>query len=209
MGGWATLQLQKAIETTYPDEFNLKASACASGPYNLLLIMNLLTSATTYPMPYFVGYILQSYINLGFITNDYSDIINEPYASRIANLYDGTHDGETINSQLTTTVKDLFTSDYLTNYRTSPDFASLRKTLLANSVEAWDIKTPLTFYHGTVDNFISDQVSDVMYDEFITKGVSEEKISLVKFDGLDHGGAVVPSGIAAIKWFLQIRDSEN
>jgi hypothetical protein len=201
--------MQKAIETDYSDEFNLKASACASGPYNLLLLMNQLSTAQSYPMPYFIGYMLQSYIKLGSITNDYADIINEPYASRIETLYDGNHDGETINTQLTTSVHDLFTPTFLSGYRTSPDFASFRKVLLNNSVEAWNIKAPLTLYHGTVDNFISDQVSDVMYDEFITKGVSTEKIKLIKYDGLDHGGAVIPSGLAAIGWFLQIRDSGN
>lgn len=208
MGGWATLQLHKALETEFTGEFNLKASVCSAGPYNLHFIMSNIMGRANYPMPYFLGYILQSYINLEYIANDYTDIINEPYASRIPALYDGTLDGETINAQLTTSVADLFTENFRNNYKTASEFSSFRQSLLNNSIEAWNISAPLVLLHGADDDFIAPQVSENMYNEFLSAGVSQSKIQLVVIPGTDHSEGIVPCGVAAINWFLQIRDGE-
>lgn len=67
-GGWATMQLQKAIEENYSNQFNLKASACGAGPYDLKYINEYILQQTEYPMPYFVGYMFNTYINLGITT---------------------------------------------------------------------------------------------------------------------------------------------
>lgn len=205
MGGWATLQLQKAIETDYPDEFNLKASACAAGPYDLLYINNYILNLDNYPMPYFIAYMLNSYTRLGDITNPLSDIINEPYASLIPTLFDGTIDSDSINARLTTSVAGLFTPAYITGSQSDPKFSSVRQTLLKNSIQAWNISTPLLLLHGEADDFVPEQVTENIYNNFINLGVSPAMIRLTTFPGLGHTEAIVPSGIASFLWFLQIQ----
>jgi pimeloyl-ACP methyl ester carboxylesterase len=206
MGGWATLCLQRALETEFASEFNLKASACAAGPYDLEFISTSIMEQETYPMPYFLGYILHAFTSLGQITNPLSDILREPYASRIPSLFDGNKDGDQINSQLTTTVADLFTQVYQEGYRTDPQFAPVRQTLLRNSVEPWNIKTPLMFLHGMEDHFVSPQGSDKMYSDLLTAGSDENKIQRVFFPGFNHTEGIIPCGIAAITWFLEIKN---
>ncbi|MCF6358350.1 MAG: prolyl oligopeptidase family serine peptidase, partial [Draconibacterium sp.] len=56
-GGWSTMQLQKAIEEKYSDVFNLRASVCSAGPYDLNYINEYVLAQEEYPMPYFLGYI--------------------------------------------------------------------------------------------------------------------------------------------------------
>lgn len=206
MGGWATLQLQKTIETDYANEFNLKASACGAGPYDLTYINNYVMGQTNYPMPYFLGYMLNSYTQLGEITNNLSDIINEPYASEIPNLYDGNYSGDQINSQLTTSIDSLFTTAYRNGYQTATEFSSVRQSLSDNSISAWNITTPLTLLHGEADTFVPVQDTKNIYNDFLNLGVSSSMVHLVTFPGVDHTGGIIPSEIDAINWFLQIKD---
>lgn len=206
MGGWATLCLQQTIETEFSDAFNLKASACAAGPYDLVFISNYIMGQEYYPKPYFLGYILHAFTSLGQITNPVSDILKEPYASRIPSLFDGTRDGDQINSQLTSSIADLFTEAYQQGYLTDPYFSSVRQTLLSNSVEAWNIATPLMLLHGEEDRFVVPQVSDKIYSDLLTAGTDENMIQRVFFPGIDHPGGIIPCGIAGINWFLEIKN---
>ena len=207
-GGWATMQLQKAIETQYSSEFNLKASACAAGPYDLNFINNYVLGQTTYPMPYFLGYVFNSYINLGDITTPPSDVFNSPYDNIVTTYYDGTHSGEEINGQLTTSVSSLFTEDYRNNVNTDEKFASVISSMSANSISAWNTVTPMMILHGTADDFVPPQVSLNIYQDFLTEGVNPEKIIYLPLPGETHTSGVIPAELASIKWFLDLKDAQ-
>ncbi len=207
-GGWATMQLQKAIESQYSSEFNLKASACAAGPYDLNYINNYVLDQTTYPMPYFLGYVFNSYINLGYITNPASDLFNSPYDIRITSLYDGTHSGDEINAQLTTTVADLFTEDYRNNATTDARYASVISSMSDNSISAWNTTTPTLLLHGTADDFVPFQVSQNIYQDFLSKGVNPDKVTFIPLPDENHTSGVIPAEITAIKWFLDLKGTE-
>ncbi len=206
-GGWATMQLQKAIETQYSTEFNLKASACGAGPYDLNFINNYVLEQTTYPMPYFLGYVFNSYINLGLITTPPADVFNAPYDTLITTLYDGTRSGEEINAELTTNVADLFTEDYRNNADTDEKFASIINSMSDNSISAWNAVTPMMILHGTADEFVPPQVSLNIYQDFLTKGVSPDKVIYVPPSGETHTSGIIPAELASIKWFLDLKDA--
>lgn len=205
-GGWATMAVQKAIEQEYSGEFNLKASACGAGPYNLSYINEYILNQETYPMPYFTGYMFNSYQNLGTVTTPVDSVYQEPYAEKIETLYDGTLSGEEINDELTTVVADLFTENYLQNYETDTTFMSLREALVENSVEAWATSTPTRIYHGTADDFVPAQVSTNIHQDFIEKGASPEQVMMIPLPDLGHTGGIVPSGLASIQWFLELTE---
>uniref|UniRef100_UPI003216AEA4 alpha/beta hydrolase family protein n=1 Tax=uncultured Draconibacterium sp. TaxID=1573823 RepID=UPI003216AEA4 len=205
-GGWATMALQQAIETNYSSEFNLQASACGAGPYNLTTINEYVTGLTEYPMPYFLGYIFNSYLELDLST-PIEDVIQAPYAALIPELYDGTKDGDAINDLLTTSMPDFFTADYISNWATDTKFKNLTDMLAENSVEAWATTTPTLILHGTADMFVPLMVSTDIYADFIAAGTSNNLIEFVPLEGLNHSGGIVPSGLASLKWFIQLKDN--
>ena len=205
-GGWATMQVQKAIEEQFSNEFNLQASACAAGPYNLNTVNDYIMSQTSYPMPYYVGYMYNSYLNLELIPLSADEIFQEPFASKITTLFDGNMTGEEINDELTTTVADLFTADYLASYRTAEKYSSVVSSLEANSVEAWNTSTPTLIIHGTADEFVPFRVSSNIYEDFLSKGVSQEQVRLLPLEGEGHISGIIPAGLASVQWFLDLKN---
>ena len=128
-GGWATLALHKALETDYSEDFDLIGSACGAGPYNIYLLMQGMINVTTYPMPVYLGYIVNAYTAYNQFTNPVTDIFNEPYASRISSLYTGLLTSSEINDQLTTSIPDLINPDFLAGFESAPEYSSVRDAL--------------------------------------------------------------------------------
>jgi len=203
-GGLSTLQLHKAIETNYSNEFNLKAVGCGAGPYNLPMITNLVVSATTYPQPYYIAYIMKGFKSVNAFSNPYTDIFNEPYASRIDGLFNGINSGSAINDQLTTNMAQLFTSDFRANFNSSAKYKGMLDALTASSVPAWKIKTALILTHGQSDTDVSPLMSSQLYADFM-KLDPTLPVTYVPMPGLDHGGASAPSLVNFVKRFLVIK----
>lgn len=203
-GGWATMTLQKAIETELSDEFNLKASACGAGPYDLNLVNDYVLEETDYPMPYYIGYIFNSYINLGDINNTPAEIFKSPYSERILTLYDGTKSGDEINAQLTTKTTDLYTAEFLSGYKTDAKFTSVVTSLQKNSVTAWKTNIPTMLLHGTVDNYVPPTTSQKLFDDFMAQGVSTSVVKHVPIPGAGHSTGIIPASVASFAWFIEL-----
>jgi hypothetical protein len=206
-GGWSTLQLQKAIEDDYSDIFNLKASACGAGPYNLNYINEYILEQTDYPMPYYVGYMFNSYFNLGLSTPA-NEIFNAPFDTKITTLFDGTNSGTTINDELTTRVADLFTADFINGSTTDAKYEPIVSMLTENSIEAWKTTTPTMLLHGTADNFVPTMGTNRMFQNFLNQGVGANTISMIALQGEDHQSGIIPSGIKSINWILELKNEE-
>jgi len=203
-GGWATMELQKEIETNYSNEFNLKASSCGAGPYSIEYLTANILSQTEYPTPYFLAYLLNSYHAIGEISNPLSDFFNTPYATLIPGLFDGNHTGGAINSQLSSGLSILLTSDFRTKYETDNKFLGARTAFHANSIAAWKTTTPTKLFHGTADEVIPFSMSQTMLADFKTKGVSDSQIELIPLAGATHTSGVYQAGLQTILWFLQV-----
>lgn len=203
-GGLSTLQLQNAIETGYSSEFNLKGVGCGAGPYNLPALTEMVVTASTFPQPYYIAYIVKGFKSAGEFTNQYSDIFNEPYASRIDGLFNGLNSGSAINDQLSTSMSQLFTNEFRTTFNTNSKFKALKDALTASSVPAWRIKTPLVLTHGQADTDVSPAMSEQLYDDLVQLDPALP-VTYIPMPGLDHGGASAPSLISFVKKFLVIK----
>lgn len=203
-GGWATMCLQKKIETTFSDEFNLKASSCGAGPYSLTFITSSLLAQSEYPTPYFLAYLLNSYNKTGEINNPLTDFFNPTYADKIPGLFDGLHTGGAINSALTPNLSLLLTSDFRTKYESDNKFLGLRTALQANSVTAWKTNVPTRLYHGTDDEVIPLSMSQKMLADFKTNGLTDSQIKLVQIQGEGHTSSINKTAAETIFWFLEV-----
>lgn len=202
-GGWATLQLHKALELEYNSDFRLEGSCCGAGPYNISLLMQRIFRQETFPMPYYLGYVLNAYSAYHQFTNPVSDILNEPYASRLESLFTGQLNSGSINSQLTTSIPELVNPDFLAGYATEPKYATVRQALQNNSIAPWKAQVPLLMIHGDSDTHVDPVTTENMYAAMIQAGTSTDVISKVILPGADHGEGVIP---AMLKGFLFIDD---
>jgi predicted esterase len=205
-GGWATMQVQKAIEEDFSGEFNLKASAPCAGPYDLKSINEYILSQETFPMPYYFGYLYNSLINLDEeAVPPIAEVFNAPYDSLVPTLFDGSKSGEEINAELTTDVAELFTENYRLNFKTDTLFYSLKGILEANSIEAWNTSIPTKIIHGKADTFVPAVVSENIYNDFVTKGAGN-RVEFIEIPETDHIGGIVPAGLISIGWFLDLTE---
>jgi len=204
-GGWATLCLHKAIEQDFSGDFDLRGSVCGAGPYNLTLLFNTIINAATYPMPVYIGYIINAYTAYHQFTNPVSDILNEPYASNLSSLYNGLLTAGEINSQLTATIQDLFTPAFLSGFDAAPQYSSVREAMVTNSVAAWKTEIPLLLIHGGSDNTVNPITTENMYTEMLTAGTAAQVIKKELIPGADHGEGVVQSMVSGLKFIRSIQ----
>lgn len=205
-GGWVTLQTQKSIEKDYSSEFNLVASSCGAGPYSIEYMTDYVLGKDSYPMPYFLAYVINSYINIGSVSNTLADFFQPTYAAKIPGLFDGLHTGGAINAELTTQIPSLLTTDFRTAYSTNSKYTGFKSVIKSNSVEPWSLATPTKLYHGTADEYIPMGVSQKMYTDFLAKDSNnDKKLELVPIPLADHSTAVSVVAFKTLSWFLQIK----
>lgn len=207
LGGWATLQVQQEIENRLSGEFNLIASAPGAGPYDLNLVSDYIFNLPTYPMPYFMGYVFDSYSKLNVFNTPLDAVFNPPYHTLIPTLYNGSLSGVEINEHLTTSIPELFTENFLTNRTTDPLFNPIIQALENNSVEAWALSTPTRMIHSADDEWVPLEVSDAMYQNFINAGTDTELIELVTIAGYSHTDGIIPAGLISLLWFLELTEN--
>jgi pimeloyl-ACP methyl ester carboxylesterase len=206
-GGWATLALHKALELDYSDDFDLGGSACGAGPYNITLLMNGMLSTTTYPMPVYIGYIVNAYSEYNQFTNPVTDILNQPYAGRLSTLYTGQLTSSEINSQLTTSIPDLINPQFLAGYAAEAQYSSLRTALIDNSISGWHSYKPLLLLHGSSDTYVDPVTTENMYTEMIESGTSGDVCTKVIIPGADHGSGLIPAMAEGIMFLDNLKNS--
>jgi pimeloyl-ACP methyl ester carboxylesterase len=197
-GGWATLALHKALEEDYGEDFDLIGSACGAGPYNIYLLMEGMINVTTYPMPVYLGYIVNAYSYYEQFTNTVNDIFNEPYASRISTLYTGMLTPSEINNQLTTSIPVLINPEFLDGFGSATEYSSVRDALNSNSIPAWHSYKHLLFLHGANDVDVNPASTENMYSAMIDAGTSQDICSKVIIPDADHESGLITAMIQGI-----------
>ncbi|MBN1986605.1 MAG: hypothetical protein JW761_09895, partial [Prolixibacteraceae bacterium] len=119
---------------------------------------------------------------------------------------DGSKSGEQINAELTTTVSDLLTADYITGFDTDEKYASVANTLEGNSISAWETEIPTLLIHGLADNFVPSKVSTDIYQEFLSLGLGIDQVLWMGLPETDHIGGIIPAGLASVSWFLELEE---
>jgi pimeloyl-ACP methyl ester carboxylesterase len=207
-GGWATLALHKALELEFSDDFNLKGSACGAGPYDIHLLLQNMITADSYPMPVYLGYILNAYVSYDQFTNPVTDIFNEPYASRVSSLYNGLLTSDEINQQLTFSISGLITPEFLSGFDSAQEFSTVRDALQRNSITPWKTLKSLMLIHGGNDTQVNPVSTENMYDGMIMAGTSPENCEKVIIPDVDHGEGIIPCMIQGILFLQSLRAAE-
>ena len=198
-GGYATMATHKEMETNYPDEFVVTASAPAAGSYDLSgSMLHRFLSDAPYQEPFYLPYFLLAYNEIYGLADSYSDLFATPYDASIPPLFDGNHTEQTINSVLPSVPKDMLSPlqlQALQGQGTSVVKTSLRE----NDVYRWTPRAPVRLYHCTGDELVPYENSVTAYDYFVQHGA--QSVELISLPYGTHENCSLPTFFFIKGWF--------
>ena len=151
-GGYATLALQKYLEDK--GDLSITHSLPSAGAYNKTeFSKNILNQ--NIELPHMANYLWVLYTYNRIYENlrrPWSDYVVAPYAEVLTNI--NSKDITQISlDEFETNPQKLFTADFLKNLNDETDEAFL-SALSDNDLLDWTPIAPITFYHGTEDQFV-------------------------------------------------------
>lgn len=191
-GGYTTMAAHKGIEEKSIPGMELVASFPAAGGYNIKSVQEFFFEQETYSDPFYMAYVAMAYKEYYDWDYEPSDFFQEPYASIIPGLFDGSKNGGDINSELTDVVADLINPDFLENIDTDPFYNEIISAFMANSVHNWTPTRRMYMYHGDQDITVPYFTSIDTFDQFISNGASAETVTFTNLPGTDHNSGFVP-----------------
>jgi pimeloyl-ACP methyl ester carboxylesterase len=191
-GGYATLAAHKYIEEHSLDHINLVASFPAAGGYDLTAMQKYFFGLTTYSQPFYMAYVLKSYQEYYGFQSAVSDVFNEPYASKIGSLFNGSTSSGDINFALTNTIPDLIRSDIRTNISTDSKYEYLINAFRENSLTDWTPTKQIYFYHGDADETVPYNNSQLTFQKLLDNGTPQNLITFITLTGSTHSTGAVP-----------------
>lgn len=203
-GGYVTLAAQKEIETNLKHNLKVTASAAGAGGYDLTSMLSGIASGQPYSYPAYLAYVLMGYSQTNNWQRPLSEIFQEPYASRLPSLFDGSKGGSSINQGLTTDVKKLFTPAFFSGLQDGNKELALKQALKSNSLLDWTPQSPTKLYHGTADQIVPFSNSKITYEAFKARGTA--KVELISIQGGTHGSSIVPMLQSVIPWMQSFQN---
>jgi pimeloyl-ACP methyl ester carboxylesterase len=191
-GGYATMAAHKYIEENGLSGFNLIASFPASGGYDIKGVQEYFFNQDTYDNPYYMAFVARAYQTAYDWSAPLSDFFQEPYASRIPDLFNGSKTADQINAQLTNTVSDLITTDIHANIDTDSKYNYITSAFDENSLTDWTPTIKMYMYHGSADITVPYENSVSVYQNFIDRGASPSVVQLITLEGATHSTGVAP-----------------
>jgi dipeptidyl aminopeptidase/acylaminoacyl peptidase len=202
-GGYVTLAAAKEIDTNQSHGLTVTAVAAGAGGYDLVEMLRGVTTDTYYSYPSYLAFVLMSYNNTYDWKKPLTYFFNDRYAKVLAQYMTGEHDGWFINSKLTTNVKSLFNETFYSNLKKPSGETELKQRLSTNSVSGWKTNIPIRLYHGTKDEIIPYQNSEVTLKNFIEAGSKDVTLKLIP--GGTHGSSYGPMLQYFVPWFEQMK----
>jgi len=214
-GGAAAMALGRALQQGAYPGLRVAALAPMSGPYDLIGaevpgMFNGQVNAGS--AVYLTGYALTAWNPLYHLYAEPRDAFRQPYASRIAGLFDGYHTYQQISQALPPTMRDLYTPGYLRLLRHPA--GALRRALIANSTCAgWTPQVPVRLYAARGDKTVT-QVNALHCLQAIR--AHHGQVRLVQLGAVSQPAPVPPAfrghDISAfialpkvLRWFLTFR----
>jgi len=202
-GGHAAMATHKYIEdNSLLPEFNVVASAPASGPYDMSGSQSdLLLSNDPYSNPGYVVYLLASYqLAYGNLYSTYADILQFPYDTIVPPYFDGNNyslDMGDLNPLLPNQLEDLIEDTVLQNFNADTMHA-LWVALRDNDNYNWVPQRPVRMYYCTLDEQV--HYSNALEAESYMTGNGAPNVSASNIGASNHSDCALPALIGAFYW---------
>ena len=202
-GGHAAMALARDLTTTaYGDEFPLSGAVPGSGPYDISGTQFPQTfEFETYSNPAYLAYNVIGWNSVyGTLYDDLSEVFQEPYASTMLDLFDGTNDAETINNACPSTLEEFLQPGLIEEIQNDP-MHPFQLAALDNDVYQWIPEAPVEMYYCTQDEQVFYQ-NALVADAWMTENGSTLHSS-TNLGAYDHGQC---AGLAIFGGTLWIQD---
>lgn len=202
-GGYVTLAAAQEIETNPEHKLPLTAVAAGAGGYDLREMLSGLSTNTFYSYPSYLAFVLMSY-NTTYKWNKPLTYFFQPaYAQALATYMNGEYDGSEINQKLTTDLTKLFNPDFYARLKDPNQELELKKAIEDNTIGGWQTSVPIRLYHGTKDEIIPYQNSEVTLENLKANGATS--VSLTLIPNGTHGSSFMPMIQDFIPWFISLK----
>jgi pimeloyl-ACP methyl ester carboxylesterase len=200
-GGYVTLAAAEEIDNNFEHGLTVTAVAAGAGGYDLVNMLGDITTNTTYSNPSYLAFVLMSYNSTYDWNNPLSYFFKQQYADALSLYMNGEYGGSFINDKLTTNVADLLATDFYDHLQQGTE-TDLELALEKNTIHGWKTTFPIQLYHGTNDEVIHYQNSEITLENFKAAGSSQVTLTLI--EGGTHGSSFVPMMEQFIPWFLEL-----
>jgi dipeptidyl aminopeptidase/acylaminoacyl peptidase len=200
-GGYVTLAAAKEIEEEPAHGMKLTAVAAGAGGYDLLAMHKSITDAQYYSYPSYLAFVMMSYNQTYDWNKPLSYFFNGHYADSLAKYLNGNHGGGFINSKLTNHIPSLLNPRFYDGLRGDGE-TGFKLALKENSVAGWKTQVPIRLFHGTRDEIIPYQNSEITLERFQAAGSNNVTLKLIP--GGTHGNSFEPMLRDFIPWFLAL-----
>ena len=172
--------------TAYGDEFPLSGAVPGSGPYDISGTQFPQTfEFETYSNPAYLAYNVIGWNSVyGTLYDDLSEVFQEPFASTMLDLFDGTNDAETINNACPSTLEEFLQPGLIEEIQNDP-MHPFQLAALDNDVYQWIPEAPVEMYYCTQDEQVFYQ-NALVADAWMTENGSTLHSS-TNLGAYDHG----------------------
>jgi len=156
-GGYAAMAALQKIEQE--GQLQVTMAAPMAGPYAVEAMAMGVLSQPTISVPSFMANIAYAYTNA--YDEDIASVVNEPYASKLEDLFDGSKTRSEIDPELTTVTtgpEGLFNPTFVAEFFADPE-SCCRTSLRENNVHAWVPETAVRLVHCLGDDVIPYDIS--------------------------------------------------
>ncbi len=202
-GGYVTMAAAEEIETDASHNMKLTAVAAGAGGYDLVEMLRGVTTNNYYAYPSYLAFVIMSYNNTYDWNKPLNYFFNTQYADALNQYMNGEYGGSFINQKLTTDVTSLFNTDFYARLKQPEAETELKQAIENNSIIGWKTTTPIRLYHGTKDEIIPYQNSEVTLENLKQAGSSDVTLTLIQ-NGT-HGSSFRPMMESFIPWFLSLQ----
>jgi pimeloyl-ACP methyl ester carboxylesterase len=191
-GGYATMAAHKSIEAEPLQGMDLVASFPAAGGYDIKHMQEYFFGLEDYDQPFYLAFVAQAYkVNYNW-SQPLTDVFNEPYATRIPVLVNGSKTNNQINDELTNNIPELVNADLLANIDTDSQYKYIVDAFNENSLTNWTPAVTMHMFHGDADTTVPYQNSVIAYNKLLANGASTSVVTLTTLEGADHTGGIFP-----------------
>jgi len=214
-GGYAAVAALEKIENS--GELQVSLAAPMAGPYALDAMADFVLSQSTLSVPSFMADVGYAYAKA--YGHALTEVINEPYASKLPTLFDGSKTRLEIDPELTTqTTGDggLFNQALVDSYFTDPS-NWFKVAIDENGVYKWAPSTPVRLIHCEGDDVIPYAISQLTEGTMHAYGAAEDNVVLVPVEAtlaaqglgdgtpMGHAECAAPAYMIAAEMFRAVR----